>query len=205
MDQRTPLLAQVQEHSVRQTILQLLAIRCTCAVQDRAGRDQLDSVEAQADDRTEAAAGSDEVTGPKAKHAGIYYSDKGLLGLGLYALSSVFLATMLICAKTLKQHGFPVWQNLLARSLSIMTFSLIACARQRVNPFGNRSAYQQHDHCMCTIMLAALSTCLLSISLNAAVHACMHNFGGLRVMKLALKPHICSVGFQHLCLPAAAC
>lgn len=107
-------------------------------MQDRAQQDQLDSVEAQADARAQVAASSDDTTGPKAKHAGIYHSDKAVLGLGLYALSSVFLATMLICAKTLKQHGFPVWQNLLARSLSIMIFALIACARQRVNPFGNR-------------------------------------------------------------------
>lgn len=101
-------------------------------------RHQPDAEQALADATEELAAIGDESTEPKAKHAGIYHSDKAVLGLGLYALSSVFLATMLICAKTLKQHGFPVWQNLLARSLSIMTFSLIACARQRVNPFGNR-------------------------------------------------------------------
>lgn len=101
-------------------------------------RDQLDAAEAQPHSRAELAAVSSNPTGLKAKHAGIYHSDRAMLGLGLYALSSVFLATMLICAKTLKQHGFPVWQNLLARSLSIMTFSVIACARQRVNPFGNR-------------------------------------------------------------------
>lgn len=109
--------------------------------QDRAQPDTLDSAEAQIG-RTEASAEyeavGDDTTGPKAKNKGIYHSDRAVLGLGLYALSSVFLATMLICAKTLKQHGFPVWQNLLARSLSIMTFALIACARQRVNPFGNR-------------------------------------------------------------------
>lgn len=100
--------------------------------------DQLDAAECQPVSRADLAAVDSVTTGPKAKQAGIYHSDRALLGLGLYALSSVFLATMLICAKTLKQHGFPVWQNLLARSLSIMTFSLIACARQHVNPFGNR-------------------------------------------------------------------
>lgn len=84
------------------------------------------------------ATATNEATTPTPNKTGIYHSDRAILGLALYALSSVFLATMLICAKRLKQHGFPVWQNLLARSLSIMTFALIACARQRVNPFGNR-------------------------------------------------------------------
>lgn len=109
--------------------------------QDHAQPDALDSAEAQqtqAEVQAQVAAVGNDTTGPKAKDAGIYHSDRAVLGLGLYALSSVFLATMLICAKTLKQHGFPVWQNLLARSLSIMTFALIACARQGVNPFGNR-------------------------------------------------------------------
>lgn len=110
-------------------------------LQDHAQPDSLDSAEAQnghAEALAESAAMGHDTQGPKATNKGIYHSDRAVLGLGLYALSSVFLATMLICAKTLKQHGFPVWQNLLARSLSIMTFALIACARQRVNPFGNR-------------------------------------------------------------------
>lgn len=64
--------------------------------------------------------------------------DRTLLGMGFYCCSSVFLATMLICAKLLGRRDYPVWQALLARSGSIMTFALIACARQRVNPFGNR-------------------------------------------------------------------
>ena len=139
----TPLLSQASvycECPVR------LGVRSRCSrscrpAQDRAQPDTLDSAEAQiahTEARAEYEAVGDDTTGPKANNKGIYHSDRAVLGLGLYALSSVFLATMLICAKTLKQHGFPVWQNLLARSLSIMTFSLIACARQRVNPFGNR-------------------------------------------------------------------
>ena len=100
------------------------------------GDTEAQHIQAEARDVSDPA--TNDATAPQARKTGIYHSDRAILGLALYALSSVFLATMLICAKRLKQHGFPVWQNLLARSLSIMTFALIACAKQRVNPFGNR-------------------------------------------------------------------
>ena len=92
----------------------------------------LDATEAQNLDGTNPAPVTED------KKTGIYYSDRALLGLGLYAISSIFLATMLICAKSLAKRGFPTWQNLLCRSLSIMAVALIICAKQRVNPFGNR-------------------------------------------------------------------
>eukprot|EP00891_Asterochloris_glomerata_P008721 jgi/Astpho2/8721/Aster-05285 len=68
-----------------------------------------------------------------------YAEDKPLLGLGTYCLSSIFLATMLVAAKILgqKKH-YPTFQLLLARGSIIMIFALIACARQKVNPFGKR-------------------------------------------------------------------
>ena len=46
---------------------------------------------------------------------------------------------MLVAAKTLGQvKHYPTFQLLLARGSIIMIFALIACARQKVNPFGKR-------------------------------------------------------------------
>lgn len=67
-----------------------------------------------------------------------YAPDRALVGLAFYALSSVFLATMLVAAKLLGKRSYPTWQTLLARSSIIMMFALAACAKQRKNPFGNR-------------------------------------------------------------------
>ena len=100
--------------------------------------DVLDAAEAQPEAGANPAAVTASDSPAQNKSTGIYYSDKALLGLGLYAVSSVFLATMLICAKTLSRRGFPTWQNLLCRSLSIMAVALVICAKQKVNPFGNR-------------------------------------------------------------------
>ena len=112
-----------------------------------AGVDVLDAAEAQPQAGANPAAAIGAASPADKSNTGIYYSDKALLGLGLYALSSVFLATMLICAKTLSKRGFPTWQNLLCRSLSIMAVALVICAKQKVNPFGNRYA-------VCTSKLA---------------------------------------------------
>ena len=67
-----------------------------------------------------------------------YKADRPLLGLASYALSSVFLASMLTFAKILGKKHLPVFEILLTRSMSILVISLLICAKDRVNPFGNR-------------------------------------------------------------------
>lgn len=64
--------------------------------------------------------------------------DRTVLGLASYAFSSVFLATMLTLAKLLGKDKMPVFEILLARSSSILVIALIVCAKDGVNPFGNR-------------------------------------------------------------------
>jgi len=65
-------------------------------------------------------------------------ADRTLLGLASYALSSVFLASMLTFAKLLGKDKMPVFEILLARSSTILFIALIMCAKDGVNPFGNR-------------------------------------------------------------------
>lgn len=65
-------------------------------------------------------------------------ADRPILGLASYALSSVFLATMLTFAKLLGRREMPVFEILLARSTSILAIALTICAKDHVNPFGNR-------------------------------------------------------------------
>ena len=64
--------------------------------------------------------------------------DRTVLGLASYAISSVFLASMLTFAKLLGKKQMPTFEILLARSSSILIIALIMCAKDRVNPFGNR-------------------------------------------------------------------
>ena len=89
----------------------------------------LDEAEAQAQHKD-----IDSHEEPKAS----YKADRTMLGLGSYACSSVFLASMLTFAKILGKENMPVFEILLARSSSILIVSLIVCAKDRVNPFGNR-------------------------------------------------------------------
>lgn len=65
-------------------------------------------------------------------------ADRPMLGLASYALSSVFLASMLTFAKLLGERKMPVFEILLARSTSILAIALVICAKDGVNPFGNR-------------------------------------------------------------------
>ncbi len=67
-----------------------------------------------------------------------YKPDRTILGLASYACSSVFLASMLTFAKILGKRQMPVFEILLARSSSILVIALLVCAKERVNPFGNR-------------------------------------------------------------------
>lgn len=67
-----------------------------------------------------------------------YKPDRTILGLASYACSSVFLASMLTFAKILGKREMPVFEILLARSSSILIIALLVCAKERVNPFGNR-------------------------------------------------------------------
>lgn len=139
--------------------------------------DVLEAAEAQPLASTNPAAASATNSRDTKQRTGIYYADKALLGLGLYAVSSVFLATMLICAKTLSKRGFPTWQNLLCRSLSIMAVALVICAKQRVNPFGNRSVYlvaangvhAWPSHYVCTYV------CPLTVPLHMLISIVCHN------------------------------
>ncbi|KAK9829224.1 hypothetical protein WJX72_004585 [[Myrmecia] bisecta] len=70
-----------------------------------------------------------------------YHGEEGqhtVRGLCLYACSSVFLATMLVFAKILGERHMPVFEILLARSTIICAIALVKCAKDRVNPLGNR-------------------------------------------------------------------
>ena len=80
----------------------------------------------------------DEVSDPPEE--GKIKADRPVLGLASYAISSIFLASMLTFAKLLGQRQMPVFEILLARSTTILTIALIICAKDRVNPFGNRQA-----------------------------------------------------------------
>ncbi|BDA45883.1 probable pseudopaline exporter CntI [Coccomyxa sp. Obi] len=59
-------------------------------------------------------------------------------GLALYAISSCFLATMLMFAKKLGQWNIPTFEILLARSGFLVFFALVGNALQRQNPLGKR-------------------------------------------------------------------
>ncbi|KAK9904222.1 hypothetical protein WJX75_007139 [Coccomyxa subellipsoidea] len=64
--------------------------------------------------------------------------ERTAFGLALYALSSCFLATMLMFAKKLGQWNIPTFEILLARSGFLVFFALVGCAIQRQNPLGKR-------------------------------------------------------------------
>ena len=57
---------------------------------------------------------------------------------------------MLTFAKILGKQDMPVFEILLARSSSILVIALCVCAKERVNPFGNRQdldAHPMHSYC----------------------------------------------------------
>jgi drug/metabolite transporter (DMT)-like permease len=96
--------------------------------------ERLDDLESQPN-----GAAAESSAGKKAKDLiMVIKPDRTALGLGSYALSSVFLASMLSFAKILGQREMPVFEILLARSSTILVIALIICAKDGVNPFGNR-------------------------------------------------------------------